>query len=257
MERTAEQRLFLASSAEFQRIIAEDSELKELDASRIDYAREGLLLWDALGGFTEICGMDVSPITPAIWSNLWLMRHPLATGGEPGFQDVASAVYMLTHSYVDSAAPDFGEKVLKYAESISLMPELAPDVWRELVGMVDLAFSPLQMLPHTSNGAEPIFDADWLLSVCSVVSAEAGIPLREAALSFPLSSAFGLMVIRARKANPSASYGKHTPEWISRATLARIQELGDAFLKEHFTESANPPPARESEPTTAVKESSL
>ena len=233
MERTAEQRLFLASSAEFQRIVAEDSALAELDASRIDYAREGLLLWDALGGFTVICGMSVSPITPAIWSNLWLMRHPLATGGKPEFQDVAVAVYMLTHSYAESAAPD---------------------VWRELCGMVDLAFSPLKMLPHVESSGEPIFDTDWLLSVCSVVSTEAGIPIREAALSFPLSSAFGLMVIRARKANPSATYGKHTPEWIEKAVLKRVEELGDEFLKEHF-ESA--PSANEVEQTSAVKESSL
>lgn len=238
MERTAEQRLFLASSAEFQRIVAEDPALAELDASRIDYAREGLLLWDALGGFTEICGMDVSPITPAIWSNLWLMRHPLATGEKPQFKDVAVAVYMLTHSYVESAALDFEKKALKYAEEVSLTAEIAPDVWRELVGMVDLAFSPLKMLPHTASSGEPIFDADWLLSICSVVATEAGIPIREAALSFPLSSAFGLMVIRARKANPSATYGKHTPEWIEKAVLKRAEELGDAFLAEHYKEGA-------------------
>ena len=233
-ERTAEQRIFLASSAEFQRIIAEDSVLAELDASRIDYAREGLLLWDALGGFTEICGMSVSPITPAIWSNLWLMRHPLATGKKPQFKDIAVAVYMLTHSYAESASKDFEDKAMKYAEGVSLTPEIAPYVWGELCGMVELAFSPLKMLPHAQSSGEPIFDADWLLSVCSVVATEAGIPLREAALSFSLSSAFGLMVIRARKANPSATYGKHTPEWIEKAVMARIEELGDEYLKVHY-----------------------
>ena len=42
------------------------------------------------------------------------------------------------------------------------------------------------------------------------------------------------MVVRARKANPSASYRKHTPEWISKATLARVNELGDAYLEKNF-----------------------
>jgi len=60
---TPEQKLFLASSAEFQKLIAEDADLAELDASRIDFDLEGLLLWDVLGGFTEICGMKVMPIT--------------------------------------------------------------------------------------------------------------------------------------------------------------------------------------------------
>ena len=102
--------------------------------------------------------------------------------------------------------------------------------------MVDLAFSPLKMLPQVSHASgDPLFDADWLLSVCSVVSAEAGITLRDAALNFPLSAAFGLMVIRARKANPNATYAKHTPEWIEKAVMARIEQLSDEFLKEHYT----------------------
>jgi hypothetical protein len=229
---TAEQKLFLASSAEFQALIASDSVLAELDASRIDYALEGLLLWDAIGGLTEICGMKVSPITPAIWSNLWLLRNPLATGKKPEFQDVCEAVYMLTHSVADTAAEDFAERAKKYAEEVSLTPEIAPDVWGELCGMVKTAFSPLKMLPQTQGNGEPVFDADWLLSVCSVVANEAGITLRDAALNFPLSSAFGLMVIRARKANPGATYSKHTPEWIEKRVMERVHELGEAFLEE-------------------------
>ena len=231
---TPEQKLFLASSAEFQKLLAEDADIAELDASRIDYDLEGLLLWDVLGGFTEICGMKVSPITPAIWSNLWLLKHPLATGEKPEFSDVCVAVYMLTHSFVESASSDLKERAAKYAGEISLTPDIAPDVWNELCGMVETAFSPLKMLPQTQASGESVFDADWLLSVCSVVSNEAGITLRDAALNFPLSGAFGLMVIRARKANPNATYGKHTPEWIEKAVMARVNDLSEAFLAEHY-----------------------
>lgn len=238
MTRTTEQRLFLANSAEFQKLIADDPVLKELDDSKIDFDLEGLLLWDVLGGITEICGMKMSPLTPAIWSNLWLIRHPLATGGKPTFRDVATAVYMLTHSYAESAAPDFDKNVMKYAEDVSLTPEIAPDVWNELVDMVKRAEFPLKMLPQTASGGEPVYDADWLLSVCSVAAAEARISLRDAALNFPLSAVYGLMVVRARKANPSASYRKHTPDWISKRTLERVEELGDEFLKEHYKEGA-------------------
>ena len=234
MSLTAEQKIFLASSAAFQKLLAEDEVLKELDASKIDFDREGLLLWDALGGITEICGMKVSPITPAIWSNLWLLKHPLTTGAVPEFSDVCSAVYMLTHSFAESAQKDLKERAEKFAREVSLTPEIAPDVWSELCGMVDTAFSPLKMLPQVMSNGEPVFDADWLLSVCSVVSNEAGITLRDAALNFPLSAAFGLMVIRARKANPSASYSKHTPEWIDKAVMERIAELQESFINEHF-----------------------
>lgn len=234
-ELTAEQKVFLASSEEFQKVLAKDSFLTELDASRIDYDLEGLLLWDALGGITDICGLKVSPITPAIWSNLWLLRHPLATGKKPTFSDICVAVYMLTHSYVESAESDLVERAAKYAEEKNLTPEIAVDVWNELVGMVNRAEYPLKMLPQSqTSGGENVFDADWLLSICSVVSAEAGITLRDAALNFPLSSAYGLMVIRARKANPTATYSKHTPEWIDKAVMDRVRKLSEDFIAEHY-----------------------
>ena len=236
MPLTAEQKLFLASSPEFQSLLQNDEVIAELDASRIDYALEGLLLWDALGGITEICGMKVSPITPAIWSNLWLLHSPLATGSKPEFADVAVAVYMLTHSFAESAWEDLPERAAKYAQEVSLTPEIAPDVWAELCGMVETAFSPLKMLPQAPASGELVFDADWLLSVCSVVSAEAGITIRDAALNFPLSAAFGLMVIRARKANPNAAYGKHTPEWIEKRVMERVEELSESFIREHSKE---------------------
>lgn len=232
---TAEQKLFLARSAEFQQLIAKDSDLAELDASRIDYDLEGLLLWDVLGGITDICGLKVSPMTPAIWSNLWLLRHPLTTGAVPTFSDVCVAVYMLTHSYVESASDDLKERAAKYAVEKSLTPDVAPGVWNELVEMQKRTEYPLKMLPQSqTTDSENVYDADWLLSICSVVSSEAGISIRDAALNFPLSAAYGLMVIRARKANPTATYRKHTPEWIEKAVMARIHYLSEQFLAEHY-----------------------
>ena len=151
MEFTAEQKLFLAGSAEFQKLIANDADLAELDASRIDYDLEGLLLWDVLGGITEICGLKVSPITPAIWSTLWLLRNPLAVGGKPTFTDICIAVYMLTHSYAESAEDDLAERAGKYAQEKCLTPDIAPDVWNELVEMVKRTESPLKMLPQSQT----------------------------------------------------------------------------------------------------------
>ena len=85
MSLTPEQKVFLASSAEFQQILADDAELCELDASRIDYDSEKLMLWETLGGTLDACGVEISPVTPAIWSFLWLSRSPLCTGVAPTF----------------------------------------------------------------------------------------------------------------------------------------------------------------------------
>lgn len=230
MELTAEQKLYLASSADFQHIVENDDVLKELDASRIDYENERFILFEALGGVVKLFGGELSPITPAIWSFLWLLRSPLCTGKVPDLADIAIVLYVLRHPLDDINLDTLREDALAYGEKNDLREETSVEFWREFVKIVDRTFSPLSMLPHAKSTNEPIFDVDWLLSVCSVVSEEAGITLQEAALHFPLSSAFGLMVIRARRANPGNAYGKHTPEWISRATLIRMRELQEEFL---------------------------
>ena len=46
MDFTPEQLLFLANSAEFEKVVASDPVLDEIEASRIDYALERLLLFD-------------------------------------------------------------------------------------------------------------------------------------------------------------------------------------------------------------------
>jgi hypothetical protein len=38
------------------------------------------------------------------------------------------------------------------------------------------------------------------------------------------------MVIRARKANPGVSIGKHTPEYVGKRILERTNELAEDFL---------------------------
>ena len=50
MDFTPEHLLFLANSAEFEKVVASDPVLDEIEASRIDYALERLLLFEAVRG---------------------------------------------------------------------------------------------------------------------------------------------------------------------------------------------------------------
>ena len=230
---TAEEKIALASSAEFQKILAEDAELRELDESQIDYNVEKLLLWETLGGTLDAYGIEVSPITPAIWSFLWLSRSPLCTGAVPSTKDVAEAVFILTHSLEIINFDTLDNDARLFADKIGLNEENAKNVWKELVEIVEHTFSPLKMLPqagNTSSNSEPVFDTDWFLSVCSIAANEANMPIREVAVHFPLSAVFGLMVIRARKANPGVSIGRHTPEYVGKRILERTNELAEDFL---------------------------
>ena len=233
MSVTAEDKIRLASSAEFQQFLADDPEMQTIEASRINYDVEKAMLWETLGGTHRILGVEVSPITPAIWCFLWLTRNALCTGKTPVMQDVANAFYLLTHNLNEFHFDTFEENARQFAESINLSKDDMVSVWEELGGMVERINAPLKMLPHTegmSTDDEPVFDTDWFLSVCSIAASEANVTLDEIASHYPLSAVYGLLVIRARKANPDSCISRHTPEYVGKRMLERTEELAEEFL---------------------------
>ena len=234
MSVTAEDRVRLASSAEFQQFLAKDPEMQNLEASQINYDVEKAMLWETLGGTYRICGVEVSPITPAIWAFLWLTRNALCTGKPPVLQDVANALYLLSHSLNGFHFASFEENAREFAESINLTKEDIVTAWEELVEMVERMNSPLKMLPSAESASksmeEPVFDTDWFLSVCSIAASEANVTLDEIATHYPLSAVYGLLVIRARKANPDSCISRHTPEYVGKRMLERTEELVEEFL---------------------------
>ena len=233
MSVTTEDRVRLASSAEFQQFLADDPEMQNLEASEIDYGVEKELLWETLGGTYKICGVEVSPITPAIWCFLWLTRNALCTGKPPVMQDVANALYLLSHSLNGFHFDSFEENAREFAESNNLSKDDLVTAWEEMVEMVERMNSPLKMLPSTkcaSKTEEPVFDTDWFLSVCSIAASEANVSLDEIASHYPLSAVYGLLVIRARKANPDSCISRHTPEFVGKRMLERTDELVEEFL---------------------------
>ena len=231
---TDKQKLFLASSPAFSEFLDNDPVMKELDACRVDYARERELLFEALGGTWDI-GFPISPITPAIWSVLWSLKSPFVDGKTTvRVLDVAIFMRLLTHPLSEIRLSTIEEDAKEEGSSFGL-PEDADYLAEELTKLVDLAFSPLKMLPPTIEGDNDVlFDSDWLLSVCSVASREAGIPLQRAAVDLPLSVVFGLMVICARKANPGKHYTKKSPEWVSKRELERTNELAEEFVRNNM-----------------------
>lgn len=231
---TAEDKIRLASSADFQQFLADDPEMQNLEASQIDYDVEKAMLWETLGGTHQICGVEVSPITPAIWCFLWLTRNALCTGKPPVMQDVANAFYLLTHNLNEFHFDTFEENARQFSESIGFSKEDFATAWEEMVDMVERMNSPLRMLPHaesaSATGEEPVFDTDWFLSVCSIAANEANVTMDEIASHYPLSAVYGLLVIRARKANPDSCISRHTPEYVGKRMLERTDELAEEFL---------------------------
>lgn len=238
---TNEQKIFLASSPEFDEVLQKDPVLAALDACKIDYDREKDLLHDVFRGTWTIAGVPVAPITPAIWSVLWVMKSPFVRRKAAAVRviDVAVFLYLLEHGVNDLDFSTIEEKAKEEGGAYGL-PEDAEAVAEEITEFIELAHAPLKMLPDTpevSGDDDPVYDSDWLLSVASVAAREAGMKLEEAMFDLPLSVVYGLLVIRARKATPDKHYGKRSPEWVSKKELERVNELSEEFVARHFPAS--------------------
>jgi len=240
---TDKQKLFIASSPEFDSVLADDPVLKELDAARIDYTRERELLHESIGGTWRVGEIDVPPITPVVWSLLWVLQSPFTKrNAQIRAVDVAVFLYLLTHRLSDIRLSTV-EADAKADGAAWGLPEDASALTDELLHLINVAFSPLKMLPDTVSDGEEIFDSDWLLSVCAVASRESGEPLHAVMTDFPLSVVFGLLVVRARKMNPGNRYTKRSPEWVGKRELERTNELAAAFVAAHMP----PEPAADTE----------
>jgi len=148
--------------------------------------------------------------------------------------DCAVFVYLLTHAPEELDYATIEKESLAYADTLHLL-ERVEDFGKELAAMVNTAFAPLDLLPKTNRTKEPpVYDADWMLSVCSVAGQEANISALRVATELPLSAVYGYMVIRARKAHPDQVYSKHMPDWCSRNYMARMDQLKTEFLEKHF-----------------------
>lgn len=236
---TPEQQLFLASSPEFDAVLQDDPELKDLDACRIDYEREKDLLLDAFSGTWSIAGVPVRPITPAIWSVLWVMKSPFVKkNATVHVGDIAVFLYLLAHG-VNGLDFDTLEEQAKEEGREWGLPEDADEILNELLDLVEIALAPLSMLPQTTTSSDDVvYDSDWLLSVCSVAARESGVTIQNVMADMPLSVVHGLLVVRARKAQPDKHYMKHSPDWVSKRELERVNALSEEFVKKHFKNSS-------------------
>ena len=236
---TDKQQFFLASSREFDDVLANDPVLKELDAQRIDYTRERELLHESIGGTWRVANIDVPPITPVVWSLLWVLKSPFTRKNATiRVLDVAVFLYLLSHPLSVIRLSTI-EADAKAAGSAWGLPEDAATITEELLHLIEIAHAPLKMLPETVSNGEEVYDSDWLLSVCSIAARESGEPLHDVFTDFPLSVVFGLLVVRARKANPGSRYTKRSPEWVSKRELERTNELAAEFCAAHMPPEEN------------------
>lgn len=233
------QLLFLANSAEFQKLLAEDPVLKELEASKFDPAAELNSLWEMFRGLLFIGKTPVQPLTPALWAFLWVIgntytRKTLEEITEP---DTDVFFYLLAHGLrkLDFTPSELPGKAAGFCALQGLSYEEAV---RELTAVINQAFRPFEMCPAV-KGAETApaqYDAYWLAGLCAVVAQETQQPASGIMFDMPLSAAHYYWVARRFREDPKSGIRRRTPEEVNKGIFDRVMKLAGEYAKTHCKE---------------------
>lgn len=238
---TAEQMKSLAASVDFQKMIGEDPILRTLEAEKYDLRREYLALADVFFFRTSFYGLEIPPLTPALWSYLWATRnnyaHDIAAVVSP---DTDIFLYLLVNGVrglkknpAQVAAAAAGYCVnwkLDYNEAYEF-----------LCSMIARAFKPLEMLPavNGSSDAPNVFDTDWLTRLCSIVAREAGEKATDVMFDMSLHACCCYFIQAMRRYDTKHLIRRKTNGEICAEIYRRTMELAAEYLESRKHEHEN------------------
>lgn len=234
---TDNQKIFLAQSAEFQKLLADDPELCELEAQQYDPAAEFHALFEMLRGTFTIGRAVIQPLTPAIWAFLWGIGNHYAG-------DIKKITESDTDVFLFLLANGVKNPGCTPAELPAVASGFCPaseldyvDAAKELIRVINAAFRPFEMLPKTTgqgNSAPARYDAFWLAQLCSVVAQETGETANAVMFGMPLSACHYYFVNYIRNNDPKTHVHRLTPGEIQKHIFDRVNVLAEEFVAKNY-----------------------
>ena len=158
----------LPTDDEFQHRFATDKVLDEIDAMKTNMADEYKSLQLVLGNYLKINDKKFHPITPAMWSFLWIIDSPFVNYDKQVNEvDVDIFFFILENGLGD------GDSVRIISESLGFTPNILKISYDEgmsiITTLIKISFKPLNLFPKTNSNGKCLFDADWLTSLTTKV----------------------------------------------------------------------------------------
>ena len=156
--------LALLAGAEFNRILAEDPLLTELESRKYDKSMDSHVLLEIMGvGIFRIGDLPVRPLTAAKWAFLWMLRSPFVCNGKATVQDLDVLLYILSCPDLrtqNTALTDIPAAASGYSAAPA---QTIADTVQDAQTFIRAAFYPLSLLPpagQVSDG-DPAYDGVW------------------------------------------------------------------------------------------------
>ena len=221
-----------AASPRFQKILAEDPVIAELEARRYDSRTELLCLMDVFGAERELEQLKLGFITPALWAYLHAAGNRYTTRpADAEEEDADLFLYLLTREPCELLRPLLENEAaaLHFCRKNGLD---FPQVHAKLSAMTERAFHALEMLPESrtaQQGEKQFFDADWLTHLCSVVAQETNETIRDVMFRMSLCVCCYCLIQHLRKHDPKHRIRRRTASELCRQIYLRTMQLAQEF----------------------------
>lgn len=236
MSRYTPSELQQLAGAEFNRILTDDPELRQLESLKYDRNAETRLLLEVMGlGDFRIGKLPVRPLTAAKWAFLWMLENRYAVGGAIRTIDLDIALYIFSLfdlrdlRKAGGALWEIPGKAAGYSDATGLPFQ---ELHREVAAWRDAAFRPLELMPPAGVSDEPPhYDAQWLTRICGVAARETGEPLEKVMYEMSLSTICCVYVNFAQRESAEPHQFRRRPDAELEAQIsARIDQLAEEFL---------------------------
>ena len=223
----------MANDDDFQKILAEDKILNELEAEKNNATDEYFQLMMVLSKIFKIGGISVSCITPAIWAYLFSIGNGYTIAEKPiTDMDTDIFIYILSKG-LTSINQNIVENAAGFCKSNNL------DYFQtqaDLKTLIYLSFRPLEMLKMLPSikGDGVRFNADWLTKITSVVCPMTNKTSDEVIFNMSLTEVFYYFVQMARKTDTNNLIKRLNSDQINQAIFTRTMELGKQYYQTHY-----------------------
>lgn len=235
---TSGQKIFLQQSAEFQKLLAEDPVLAELESQQYDPAAAFYALIEMLRGTFTIGRVEIQPLTPAVWAFLWGIGNRYTVDTKKVTEvDTDIFLYVLANGVrnLDCKPEELPAIASGFCPGKGIE---YPDAFKEIHAVINAAFRPFEMTPKVKAGNSappPQYDAFWLAQLCSVVAQETNETANAIMFNMPLSACNYFFVNYIRKNDPKSNIRRRSPEEIQEEIFKRVNRLAEDFCKLNYT----------------------
>lgn len=219
------------ATKEFSDLVAKDPAIKELEAKKYRKCDEFFSLMLLSDVRLKVCEIEVFPITPFLFTYLWVLDNAYATGNK----DIADAdtdafMYLLTQD-LSLGVPNGIDPVGVYSNSTGFCRAHGieyGEATADLLTLMDMAFQAVKQLPQTGQSrGDAAFDVAWMVDICTVVAKQTNLDVKRIMFRMSLTECYYYYV--SYLSQKGTTLHRISDEDITAAIFKRMNELGIEF----------------------------